>query len=99
MIALPGVYNGGVVLNKTLDLRGFGAVIDASTSATGNGVQIVGPGGSGSSVKGFKIMNAKFEGILVGAAPVDPSSNKGTAVTSGQPVSDPANRAQRHRQG
>ena len=30
VIALPGVYNGGVVLNKSLDLRGFGAVIDAT---------------------------------------------------------------------
>ena len=45
-------------------------MIDASTSSTGNGIQITGPGGSGSTVEGFKIENAKFEGILVGTAPV-----------------------------
>ncbi len=88
MIALPGVYHGGAVLDKSIDLRGFGAVIDASSAPTGNGVQIVGPGGSGSSVEGFKIENAQFEGILVGTAPVAPSTNNGTPVASGQPVSD-----------
>lgn len=88
VIALPGVYHGGVVLDKQLSLRGFGAVIDAGSAANGNGVQIVGPGGSGSSVEGFKIENARFEAILVGTAPVAPSTNDGTAVTSGQPVSD-----------
>ena len=51
-------------------------------------MQIVGPGGSGSSVEGFKIENAAFEGILVGTAPVAPSTNDGTPVTAGAPVSD-----------
>jgi hypothetical protein len=88
VIALPGVYQGGVVLDKQIKLRGVGAVIDASSSSTGNGVQIVGPGGSGSSVEGFKIENAKFEAILVGTAPVATTTNDGTPVTSGQPVSD-----------
>ena len=86
--ALPGVYHGGVVLDKALALRGFGAVIDASTAPNGNGVQIVGPGGSGSSVTGFKIENAKFEAILVGTAPVATATNDGTPVSTGQPVSD-----------
>ncbi len=85
--ALPGTYDGGVVVNKKLALRGFGAVIDASSSPNGNGVQIVGPGGSGSSVEGFKVENAKFEGILVGSAPVAPSTSDGTPASSGQPVS------------
>lgn len=88
VIALPGVYHGGVVVDKSIALRGYGALIDASSSANGNGVQIVGPGGSGSSVEGFRIENAQFEGILVGTAPVDPSTNDGTPVTSGQPVSN-----------
>jgi parallel beta-helix repeat protein len=88
VIALPGVYQGGVVLDKQIKLRGVGAVIDASSSSTGNGVQIVGPGGSGSSVEGFKIENAKFEAILVGTAPVATTTNDGTPVTSGQPVSE-----------
>ena len=88
VVALPGLYHGGVVLNEAIDLRGLGAVLDASSSTTGNGVQIVGPGGSGSSVEGFKIENAKFEAILVGTAPVAPSSTDGTPVTAGAPVSD-----------
>jgi Right handed beta helix region len=88
VIALSGVYHGGVVVDQQLTLRGFGAVIDASSSPTGNGVQIVGPGGSGSMVEGFKIENAEFEGILVGTAPVAPSTNDGSPVTSGQAVSD-----------
>jgi nitrous oxidase accessory protein NosD len=88
VVALPGVYDGGVVLDKRLVLRGWSAVIDATSSPSGNGVQIVGPGGSGSTVEGFKIENAKFEGILVGTAPVAPGTADGTAVTSGEPVSD-----------
>lgn len=88
IVVCPGVYREGVTLSKQLTLRGIGAVIDASTSATGNGVQIVGPGGSGSTVEGFTIEHAEFEGILVGSAPVAPASQNGAAVTSGQPVSD-----------
>lgn len=86
--ALPGVYHGGVVVNKKLALRGFGAVIDASSAPNGNGVQITGPGGSGSSIDGFKIENAKFEAILVGSAPVDPSTSDGTPAAGGTPVSN-----------
>jgi nitrous oxidase accessory protein NosD len=82
------VYHGGVVVTKDLTLRGFGAVIDASSAPGGNGVQIVGPGGSGSSVEGFRIVGAKFEGILVGTAPVAPTTTDGTPVNTGQPVSD-----------
>jgi parallel beta-helix repeat protein len=85
--ALPGLYHGGVVVNKKLALRGLGAVIDASSAPNGNGVQITGPGGSGSSVEGFKIENAEFEAILVGSASVAPSTNDGTPATGGQPVS------------
>ncbi len=46
VLALPGTYDGGVVLDKQLTLKGWGTVINASTSPNGNGVQIVGPGGS-----------------------------------------------------
>jgi parallel beta-helix repeat protein len=88
VVALPGVYHGGVVLSKAITLRGLGAVLDASSAPNGNGVQIVGPGGSGSRVEGFKIENAKFEAILVGTAPVAPSTTDGTPVTTGQSVSD-----------
>lgn len=89
IIVCPGVYDEGVLINKQLVLEGeAGAVINAASSSFGNGVQIVGPGGSGSTVEGFKIENAEFEGILVGTAPVAPTTNDGAAVTSGTPVSD-----------
>lgn len=84
IIVCPGVYDEGVSIDKPLRLNGVGgAVIDAASSSSGNGVQIVGPGGSGSTVEGFTIENAKFEAILVGTAPVAPTSMDGTAVTSG----------------
>ena len=88
IVVCPGVYHEGVLLDKQLTLKGFGAVIDASSSPLGNGVQIAGPGGSGSTVEGFRIQNAEFEGILVGTAPVAPGTVGGTAVTVGAPVSD-----------
>jgi hypothetical protein len=62
-------------------------VIDASSSPFGNGVQIAGPGGSGSTVTGFKIEGAKFEGILVGTSPVPTTATEGAPATSGTPVS------------
>jgi len=89
IIVCPGTYDEGVQIDKPLVLSGLDAVIDASSSSFGNGVQILGPGGSGSTIKGFKIEKAKFEGILVGTAPVAPSTIGGTpAVTVGAPVSD-----------
>ena len=88
VIALPGTYDGGVQIDTSITLRGEHATIDAATSPFGNGVQILGPGGSGSTVEGFRIKDAEFEGILVGTAPVAPSSKNGEPVTSGTPVSD-----------
>lgn len=89
IVVCPGVYDEGVLIDKQLVLDGQpGAVIDAASSPFGNGVQIVGPGGSGSTVEGLKIENAEFEGILVGTAPIAPTTTNGTAVTSGTPVSD-----------
>ena len=88
IVVCPGTYDEGVVIEKPLTLTGLHAVIDASSSPTGNGVQIVGPGGSGSTVAGFRIEQAKFEGILVGTAPIAPSTIGGKpAVTGGVPVS------------
>ncbi len=88
IIVCPGTYDEGVQIDKPLVLSGLHAVIDASSSSFGNGVQIVGPGGSGSTIKGFKIEKAKFEGILVGTPPVAPSTTGGTPATGGAPVSD-----------
>jgi hypothetical protein len=87
IVVCTGTYDEGVVLSKPLALRGEHAVIDATTAATGNGVQIT-RGGSGSSVEGFTIENATFEGILVGTAPVAPATVDGTPATGGEPVSD-----------
>lgn len=86
IVVCPGTYDEGVVIDKRLALTGIRAVIDASSSATGNGIQIQGHDGSGSTVEGFTIENAEFEGILVGTAPVATSSDDGTPVTSGTPV-------------
>jgi Right handed beta helix region len=88
IIVCPGTYNEGVQIDKPLVLSGLHAVIDASSSPFGNGVQIVGPGGSDSTVEGFRIEQAKFEGILVGTSPVAPSTTGGTPATGGAPVSD-----------
>lgn len=88
VVVCPGTYDEGVRLEKPLSLLGWGAVIDAQTSAFGNGVQIVGPGGSGSSVKDFTIENARFEGILVGSAPVAITETEGKPAAGGRPVSD-----------
>ena len=88
VIATAGTYDGGVVVEEPITLVGRGAVIDASSSSNGNGIQITGPGGSGSTVRGFKIENAEFEGILVGTSPVVTSSTSGQPATGGAPVSD-----------
>jgi nitrous oxidase accessory protein NosD len=88
IVVCPGTYNEGVQIDKPLVLTGLDAVIDAGSSPFGNGVQIAGPGGSGSTIKGFKIEKAKFEGILVGTAPVATSTIGGAPATGGIPVSD-----------
>jgi hypothetical protein len=88
IVVCPGTYHEGVMLDKRIELTGMGAVIDASSSPFGNGVQILGPGGSGSTVAGFKIEKAEFEGILVGTAPVATSTTNGAPATGGVPVSD-----------
>jgi hypothetical protein len=88
IVVCPGTYDEGVSIGKQLVLTGVNATIDASSSSFGNGVQITGPGGSGSTVEGFKIEQAKFEGILVGTAPVAPGTTDGTPVTEGAPVSN-----------
>jgi Periplasmic copper-binding protein (NosD) len=79
----PGTYDEGVVIGKKLSLEGNWVTIDAASSSTGNGIQIIGPGGSGTTVTGFRIENAKFEGILVGSPPVAPTETEGKPNTEG----------------
>ena len=69
-----GRYSGGYVIDKKIRLVADGrVVIDASSSADGTGIHIVGPGGSGSVVQGFVVEKARYEGILVGTSPGDAS--------------------------
>jgi nitrous oxidase accessory protein NosD len=83
--AMPGVYHGGVSFAKQLDLEGQAAVLDASTSPDGYGIEVAGPGGSGSVIEGWTVMNAQFSGILVGSHIVDSS---GTPLPNGSPISN-----------
>jgi hypothetical protein len=83
--ALPGVYQGGVSFSKQLDLEGQAAVLDASTSPDGYGIEVSGPGGSGSVVEGWTVMNAEFSGILVGSHIVD---SMGNPLPGGSPITD-----------
>jgi len=77
-----GTYTQGVTIRKPLTLIGLGhPTIDASTSSTGNGILLDGPSASHSTVKGFIVMNAEFEGILaIGAPP--------TSGPVGKPITD-----------
>jgi parallel beta-helix repeat protein len=62
--AKPGTYQGGVLIDVQIDLRGVGhPTLDAASSPTGVGIAIT-FGGSGSTVSGFTVEHAKFEGIL-----------------------------------
>ena len=83
--ALPGTYHGGVEFAKQLDLEGDAAVLDASSSPDGYGIEVTGPGGSGSVVAGWTVMNAQFSGILVGSHIVDAAGNP---LVSGDPISN-----------
>ena len=83
--ALPGIYHGGVSFSKQLDLEGQAAVLDATKSPDGYGIEVSGPGGSGSVIEGWTVMNAQFSGILVGSHIVDPSGNP---LSGGSPISN-----------
>jgi hypothetical protein len=83
--ALPGVYQGGVSFSKQLDLEGHAAVLDATKSPDGYGLEVSGAGGSGSVIEGWTVINAQFSGILVGSHIVDSSGNP---LPSGSPISN-----------
>jgi parallel beta-helix repeat protein len=57
-----GTYAEMVTISNNISLVGSGATIDATGLA--NGVLIAGPHSPGAVVRGFKVENADFEGIL-----------------------------------
>jgi parallel beta-helix repeat protein len=64
VVVRPGVYNEDVLISTAVHLRGTGnPIIDAT--GRDNGIVITGAGAAGSSVEGFTVQNATFEGILV----------------------------------
>lgn len=83
--ALPGVYHGGVAFSKRLDLEGQAATLDAATSSDGYGIEVSGPGGSGSTIAGWTVTHAMFSGILVGSHIVDAAGNP---LSDGSPITD-----------
>jgi parallel beta-helix repeat protein len=87
-----GTYAEGVIISKPLTLIGLGnPTVDATTSHTGVGVLLAGPGASHSTVSGFTVMNAEFEGILaIGAPPTSGPVGKPIThvVISGNTIED-----------
>jgi hypothetical protein len=61
----PGTYREQVTVTRSLALRGFDAVIDAS--GKDNGIVVTGASSAGSSIRGFTVENANAEGILANA--------------------------------
>lgn len=64
IIVCPGTYPGGVVVAKTLTIKGVGHPVINATGED-NGVQVL---ASGSTIEGLTVENATGEGILVGLA-------------------------------
>lgn len=59
----PGSYRGGIVIDKDLTLVGRGRVI-VDAAGHGRGFELVGQGAAGSTIAGFVVENATYEGIL-----------------------------------
>lgn len=75
VVACPGTYHEDVLVQKPLRLWGKGATIDAS--GLENAMQIV---SSDVVVRGFKLMHANGEGLLVG---IDSAADIGLLPASG----------------
>jgi nitrous oxidase accessory protein NosD len=63
VVVLPGSYTETVKITKTIRLRGIGASIDAT--GENQGIWLLGPHASWSTVSGFTVQNATGEGILL----------------------------------
>lgn len=64
VIVCPGTYAQSVTVSaRPVNLRGFGATIDAS--GLKEGVVIEGPAAAGSSLQGLQVEHAQLEGVLV----------------------------------
>jgi hypothetical protein len=75
VVACHGTYHEDVLVQKSLKLFGYGATIDAS--GLENAMQIV---ASNVKVRGFKLINANGEGLLVG---IDSPADIGLLPSSG----------------
>ena len=80
VVVCPGTYKEDVLVNKSLNLWGWDATIDAT--GLENGIQVV---ASNVLVKGFTTENAQGEGVLVG---VDALTDAGLLPSSGPVLSD-----------
>jgi nitrous oxidase accessory protein NosD len=63
VVVRPGTYAEHVQIGKQIDLEGHGATIDAS--GFDQGIWLLGPPASGSTVSGFTVRGATGEGILL----------------------------------
>jgi hypothetical protein len=75
VVACPGTYHEDVLVQKPLKLSGYGATIDAT--GLENAMQIV---ASYVKVRGFRLINANGEGLLVG---IDSAADIGLLPSSG----------------
>jgi nitrous oxidase accessory protein NosD len=75
VVVCPGTYHEDVLVQKPLKLVGFGATIDAT--GLENAMQIV---ASNVKVRGFRLINANGEGLLVG---IDSFADAGLLPSSG----------------
>ena len=66
IVVCPGTYDEGVQIDKPLVLSGIDAVIDASSSPFGNGVQIVGPRRLGLDGRGLQDRTGEVRGDPLG---------------------------------
>jgi nitrous oxidase accessory protein NosD len=63
VVVRPGTYAEHVQIDKKVDLEGHGATIDATGSD--QGIWVLGPPASGTTVSGFTVRGATGEGILL----------------------------------
>jgi parallel beta-helix repeat protein len=64
VVVQPGTYKEQVTITQQVTLEGYG-LPEIDATGQGNGVVVRGAAAAGSTVEGFNVQNATFEGILV----------------------------------